>query len=669
MPAYYQNILSEFLTDTPERILGVLSSAYSKDGYYQLLGTQNKAWEDTLPILCKSLTTVLDLLPEAANWGVLLEYPLYRLRKRIDAVLIAHDRIFIIELKIGALEATGQDARQVEEYALDLRDFHRASHSAPMIPILCCTNLQAPAQIPNPDPTQQIQQVSIVGAQMLSSAIVRRYSTERFPVINLNEWNLSAYEPVPTIIEAATTIFAGHNVHEISKSDAENLRQCSEEVVRLIHETRDLKKKRVIVVTGVPGAGKTLAGLNVVHETSDEDFQEGRIIYLSGNTPLVLVIREALAQDEKKRAEKNGIKKSLSTIRHDLSSRIQHINDFLKQYYVQEQNTPPFEHAIVFDEAQRAWDHKHGKDKFDRDASEPDLILEVMNRHTDWAAVVCLVGAGQEINDGEPGMIQWGFAVQHFPKWELVTPRNAIDGLKGTAGTALFPDGIPEGINVVTNESLRLSVPMRSYRSESVSEWVDAVLENRPVDAAKIFRSLSQYPIVLVRSIETCRTILKAQTKGTRRCGLLASAGAVRLVADGLGVSLSVQDKEKIAHWYLKPHGDFRSSNSLEVTANEYTSQGLELDFAGICWGGDFVREAKRGDWCYRRLHKTTWQNVHEKNKRRYILNKYRVFLTRAREGLVLFVPEGDVGDSSRVPGDYDAIAAYLQDCGVPLAE
>ncbi len=180
---------------------------------------------------------------------------------------------------------------------------------------------------------------------------------------------------------------------------------------------------------------------------------------------------------------------------------------------------------------------------------------------------------------------------------------------------------------------------------------------------------LGDYPITLVRSIQQCRKILQQSVRGIRRCGLLASAGASRLIAEGLGVSLTVQDKTRIAHWYLQPHGDYRSSNSLEVTANEYTCQGLEIDFAGVCWGGDLARDSNQSGWLFRRLHKTTWQNVHNDDLRRYILNKYRVFLTRAREGLVIFVPCGDSGDSTRVPGTYEAIADYLILCGVNLSK
>ncbi len=668
MPAYYKNTLRDFLLDDQQRINSALTSSYNRDGYYSMLVSLGKSWEASLPIIYDTLKKIYDFDERTGSWGVLLEYPLYRLRKRIDLVLISPTRIFIIELKVGASEAESADMRQVEEYALDLRDFHKASHDLSMSPILCCTELSHPPLLPLFAANKQIQQVSVTSKSHLADVILRVHGVPNNKSSNpiaWDAWERSSYEPVPTIIEAATTIFAGHSVKEISRSDADNLQSCSHEVIRLIHEARDLKRKRVIIVTGVPGAGKTLAGLNVVHQTEDENNRQGKVIYLSGNTPLVLVIREALAQDEYARAKAHGAKRKLGDIRRKLQSRIQHINDFLKQYFSHDLENPSFENAIVFDEAQRAWDHKQGKNKFDRDASEPELLMEILDRERSWGAIICLVGAGQEINIGEPGMQQWGEAlVKYHDRWEMVAPESAVKGSEETAGTALFPDSVPGNVRITYNDNLKLTVPMRSYRSEMVSKWVDAVLNDRPEEACCIAEQLGQYPITLVRSITECREWLKQHTRGTRRCGLLASAGASRLIAEGLGVSLNVQEKHKIVHWYLKPHGDYRSSNSLEVTANEYTSQGLELDYTGICWGGDFVREDGERGWCFRRLSNTTWQNVHKHDMRRYILNKYRVFLTRAREGMVLFVPRGDRGDSTRVPGTYDAIVSYLEECG-----
>lgn len=667
MAAYYQNTIAGFLKENPDRIINSLSDCYFNDGYFQLLGTQNKSWAQSLPIIQDVLSQVYQNNSNSGQWGLLLEYPLYRLRKRIDLILISTNRLFLIELKVGPDEVTSTDIRQTEEYALDLRDFHKASHHLNMTPILCYTELSSVKNQPSYDETIQIQPVCVSSKSTLPDVILSQDDKDHTEIlIDWREWEKSPYEPVPTIIEAATTIFANHGVKEISKSEAVNLDNCSQEVVRLVHEARSQSKKKIIVVTGVPGAGKTLAGLNVVHQTKDEDYTQGKTIYMSGNTPLVIVLREALAQDEYLRLKSRDLRARIGEIRRNLKGRIQHINDFLKEYYSHDIVNPPFENAIVFDEAQRAWDHKQGKEKFGRDASEPELLMNIMDRHGNWAAIICLVGAGQEINKGEPGMRQWGKALSKYhDKWEMIAPKNAVDGAEGTAGTALFPDGVPNNVKITHNDALQLNIPIRSYRSGLGSKWVDAVLGNRPEEAFEISARLDRYPIMLVRSIDGCRKFLKSSTRGTRRCGLLASAGAVRLVADGLGVSLTVKEKEKIAHWYLKPHGDYRSSNSLEVTANEYTSQGLELDYTGICWGGDFVRDNCKNRWCFRRLHNITWQNVHSQDTQRYILNKYRVFLTRAREGMVIFIPKGDLGDSTRVPGTYEDIADYLKACGV----
>lgn len=505
MPAYYKNTLNGFLKDKDETILRKLTSNYANDGFYQLLGTQIKSWEESLPLIHDLIVDLHQHDSTAGTWGVLLEYPLYRLRKRIDLMLISRKQLYIIELKVGATDVENEDIRQVEEYALDLRDFHKASHTLSMSPFLCCTEL---AKIPEQllyDSGLQIQPVCVTSKSILADIIIKQNSIiggHLKRAIDWEAWEQSSYEPVPTIIEAATTIFANHGVKEISRSDADNLVACSQEVVRLVHETRDQGKKRIIVVTGVPGAGKTLAGLNVVHTTKDEGEKQGKVIYLSGNTPLVVVIREALAQDEYNRSRLRGGNKTLGEIRHKLMSRIQHINDFLKEYYSHDLVNPPFENAIVFDEAQRAWDHKQGKDKFGRDASEPELLMKIMERHQGWAAIICLVGAGQEINKGEPGMQQWGEALSKFhDKWEMIAPRSAVEGSDDTAGTSLFPQGVPSNIRILHNEALKLTVPIRSYRSEMVSKWVDAVLDDRPNDARQIAEKLGKYPITLVRSL------------------------------------------------------------------------------------------------------------------------------------------------------------------------
>jgi len=660
MPAYYKNTLRGFISENQKIINNDLISHYTRDGFYQLLGTQSKSWEDSLPIIYDALAELYHCDKSTGEWGLLLEYPLYRLRKRIDLMLISPNRLFIIELKVGATEVGSLDLRQAEEYALDLRDFHRASHDLPMSPILCCTNLKKNYTQTIPDYNLQVQPVCVTSRSNLAELILKINSQASNcfgGFIDWESWERASYEPVPTIIEAATTIFAGHSVEDITRSEAENLHSCSQEVVRLIHEARDMGKKRIIVVTGVPGAGKTLAGLHVVHQTKDESNSAGRVIYLSGNTPLVLVIREALAQDEYNRCKANGEKKTIGGIRHKLKSRIQHINDFLKQYYLHTLNEPPFENAIVFDEAQRAWDHKHGKDKFGRDASEPELIMNIMERHQNWAAIVCLVGGGQEINTGEAGISEWIDSLNRsFPDWHVhISPR--LSDSEYVAGRAIYSLSSRE--NVFEDESLHLAVSMRSFRAENVSLLVKQLLDCKQLEASKTLAQVnSKYPIVLTRDLGKAKAWLKEQARGSERYGLVVSSQAQRLKPLAIDVRVSTNP----IHWFLNGKEDVRSSYYLEDVATEFDIQGLELDWACVIWDGDF-RYTPSG-WKHFSFVGSKWNKIKKEERKIYLKNAYRVLLTRARQGMVIVVPSGEPTDPTRKLEFYNSTFEYLKSIG-----
>jgi hypothetical protein len=477
---------------------------------------------------------------------------------------------------------------------------------------------------------------------------------------------------VPNIIDAATSIFAGHDVRSIAKADADNLTAAAARIVALIEGAREQKKRFLMFLTGVPGSGKTLAGLHVVHSAiATRVERHGDIVYLSGNTPLVVVLREALARDEHSRSRRNGSRKSLEGIRHDVRTRIQHINDFLQESLRGSPEAPPHEHVIVFDEAQRAWDENQGIKEFNRTASEPSLILELMARHSDWCACVCLVGGGQEINSGENGVFGWGEALRKIDiaeqrKWTVFIPPDVLKG--GPSAGAFTLGDIPDHLEIKEEPSLQLNVPRRSYRSPSVSTWVDAVLGGDEASARITADELQAYPVAITRSLAHARSWLEARGRGERRYGLVASSGARRLRADGLGVTLNASAGSEIAHWYLNSRGDIRSSYALEVAANEYTCQGLELDFACVCWGGDLLWNQASCSWTYSRLLGTSWQRIRNQMSQRFLANSYRVLLTRAREGLILWVPNGEASDSTRDPNDLDATAAFLTRCGaVPI--
>lgn len=671
MAGYVRHNVEQLLRESPAAILGDLQSAYASDGFVAQYTKQTLAWAQIVPILQNCLAKLVERRPESADWTVILEYPLYRLRRRIDLVILAGSVVIVVETKVGAEQFSSTDRRQVEEYALDLSDFHAGSRNRRILPVLWSTEVSSerpdhhyPPIVPR---SAVVGEVIEIGAEGLLGFLTTL--DVRAPGTSLvgEEWDAAAYLPVPNVIEAATLIFAEHGVRSIANSDADNLREAAARLIELIEQARSTQSRYLLVLTGVPGSGKTLAGLHVVHETSVRvTANSGDAIYLSGNVPLVVVLREALSRDVERRAQRTDKKTTVDQVRRDVRARIQHLNDFLRASLTGPNPGPPHEHIVVFDEAQRAWDEKQGQEKFDRKASESSLILEIMSRHSDWCVCVCLVGGGQEINSGEQGVRGWGDALRIMPEaqraeWSVYAPP---DVLSGGASAGTFTIGELVDAKVHEEKGLQLRVPQRSYRSPDLSRWVDHVLAGDASSARALTQELKEYPITLTRSLETGKSWLKERGRGERRYGLVASSGARRLRADGLGVTLHASGGDEIAYWYLNEHGDIRSSYALEVPANEYTCQGLELDFSGVCWGGDMLWDPARFKWKYSRLSGTKWQKVSVEARVRYLINSYRVLLTRAREGVVLWIPVGEYSDSTRSPEQLADTAAFLLHCG-----
>jgi hypothetical protein len=680
MSAYTKSTVRQFLQSSPSELIGLLHRAYAADGFCSQYTRQTKAWAQIVPELQHSLVELVLNRPEASEWNILLEYPLYRLRRRIDLVILAGNSILVVECKVGAEVSTAQDARQVEEYALDLRDFHAESQGRTIIPILWSTEAQ-PAGPPSADvelrpPGQEVARVVYIGRQGLAALLCSISISAGRSALEADAWDCSPYKPVPNVVEAATSIFAGHNVRSIANADADNLRSASLRILELIQKARLEQRRYLLILTGVPGSGKTLAGLDVVHSAIATGVEhQGDIVYLSGNTPLLVVLREALALDEYRRGLDNGARKRLGDIRLQVRARIQHINDFLKQGfpkpsviapYARAPMIPPHEHVIVFDEAQRAWDQKQGYEKFERHDSEPSLLLQLMSRHSDWSVCVCLIGSGQEINSGEDGVLGWGDALRKMKEsdrkqWKVFAPVSVLSQNSRSVSTL---GEIPSEVFTSVEPALELSVPQRSFRSPSFSRWVDHVLAGDDVAALESVQHLDRYPIVVTRSLSAAKKWLTQSGRGERRFGLLACSGASRLRADGLGVTLNATAGNEIAYWYLKPRGDIRSSYALEVAANQYTCQGLELDFTCLCWGGDLLWNERSDAWMLAQLSGNLWQQVRKEDARRFLINSYRVLMTRAREGLALWIPEGNAADPTRMPGPLNDTAAFLIRCG-----
>jgi DUF2075 family protein len=674
MPAYFKASLRDFANTPATEVVGALSQKLIQNfsGNHQ---EQLKSWQQQVDLLQSAAQRLLARFSSAADWAILLEYPLLRLQRRLDTVALAGQIVAVIEFKVGAHKYETADARQVEDYALDLRDFHEASHRLTIVPVLCAT--EAPAEPMPEDGTWgtvwPLHYTNIDTLPEVLENLVLMHGDNNASQLDLDAWDQSPYRPVPTIIEAAELLYAGHQVQEIAHAaaDVQNLASTAARLVEIVAYARKNHRRVVCFVTGIPGSGKTLAGLNLVH---DERIKEGLGVssaYLSGNTPLVEVLREALARDRNKR-----LGEPLRETRRVVRTEIQHLMDYLREYIAEHPSHCPPEHVIVFDEAQRAWDAAYGKQKFDRAASESALFLEIMARHRDWSVIVALVGGGQEINVGEGGLREWGDALAAWAadtsqaKWEVFAAPDVVFGGATTVGRALFDQAYSYPGMLETDERLHLGVSVRSFRCEAVSSWVDQMLAGNIDRARQIASQTADLPVYFTRELSVAKAMLRAQGRGNRRVGLVASSGARRLRADGLGVTLSATEKDAYVHWYLEASGDIRSSNALEVTANEYTCQGLELDYVGVCWGGDMLWTSAAHTWDFRALHGPKWKAVRILETQTYIRNKYRVLMTRARLGMVLWVPHGDPADPTREPDALNETAELLRAGGArPLGE
>jgi hypothetical protein len=641
MAAWWSADLGDFLACEPAAIVGALSTRLVET-HPRNRATQVQAWRHQLALL----RTVVTGLP--STWRLLLEYPLLRLQRRIDAVLLTERAVLVLEFKTGAEQFTNIDRQQVEDYALDLFDFHAESRAHPVVPILVATHA-TPGSINWPLLWHGVTPVLDSSAATLPTML--REIVRRLPVphrlLDPHAWEIAPYRPVPTIVEAATMLYSRHGVADIASARADfgNLTRTSDAIRSAIDHARTTGHHEVVFVTGIPGAGKTLCGLQAVFGA------DSGAAFLTGNLPLVHVMREALARDAR---DQGG---SIRMARQETESAIQPLIGFLRDN--RERDAPPHEHVIVFDEAQRAWDANFGRRKFGHAQSEAAMFLDIMRRHADWAVIVALVGGGQEINTGEAGLAAWGEALLERPDWHV---RAAPGVLTATDTRQRLFTTAPDGLAI--DAALHLDVPIRSIRSASAAPWVDAVLLGDSARARMIAHNSGGVPFLLTRSLAEMRAALRRLARGTRRAGLVCSASARRPVADGIWPNFPHLDDAAIANWFLQRWPDVRASDALELPATQFACQGLELDHVGLCWGNDLIRRHDRTEWVVRSFAGTRWQEPRGEAAIAYQVNTYRVLLTRARYETVIWIPDGDAADMTRQPAEFDAIAQFLQDCG-----
>ena len=646
--AYYSAPVPDFLSENSDQVLGTLVKLQAFD----LKVNQREAWIQEINILKTAL--------RGLQGAILLEFDVPRLGRRIDAVLVSGPAVFTMEFKCGEHDYHAADYNQAWDYALDLKNFHLASHNAPILPILIATEaVHSDAKWKGPDP-DGVRPPRRCCAEDLRPILAQGLALVSGPCLDAEAWGRAPYRPTPTIIEAARALYSRHTVEAITRTDAgaKNLAVTSAGVEEIIERTRAKPEKAIVFVTGVPGAGKTLVGLNMA--TRRRDFGEAHAVFLSGNGPLVAVLQEALTRDELARV---GGRKRKADVRRKVTQFIQNVHHFRDEGI--RRSEAPYDHVVIFDEAQRAWDKKKTADFMKRrkkvpnfNQSESEFLISYLDRHEDWAVIVCLVGGGQEIHTGEAGISAWLDAVREkFSHWKVYVSPDLTDS-EYVAGHAL--EGFAGDKRVVPDTRLHLSTSMRAFRSEKVSAFVKAVLDCDRGSARSLFSEISlTYPIAITRDLALAKQWILHHKRGSERHGLVASSQALRLKPHAIDVRVDVNP----IHWFLNDSHDTRSSYYLEDVATEFQVQGLELDWICVAWDGDLRFDGQ--GWQYRSFRGDAWTTIHKNDRKHYVLNAYRVLLTRARQGMVIFVPEGHDSDETRAAEFYDKTYAYLSGIGI----
>ena len=702
----YHNSFTCFCNETESSILGELIASY----HGEAKTTTIEAWKGEISLMQDVLSSFSD------NDGhIIFEYDIPRLGKRVDVILLYKGIVFCLEFKVGETHIFEADVDQVLDYALDLKNFHRFSWDKVIVPILIATNYKASST----DIQMSVYDDNIVNPLVTGKSNIICLITavlNRFPdmqPIDVPNWIISPYAPTPTIIEAAKSLYENHSVENITRHEADKVStdRTIAYILDVIKKSKELKIKSICFVTGVPGAGKTLVGLEVAirqtYQGQNEPVQDEGAVYLSGNGPLVAVLTEALAQDNYKRCHEEGGKKKLTDSRREVSKSIQMIHryrdnmlakiknpvengtleiDPAKAVRMEKAGFGEVEHVAIFDEAQRSWTHKRLADYLKRGGtygnklkvsnfpvSEAAFLIWSLDQRKDWATIICLVGGGQEINTGEAGISEWLQAIKvMFPHWNVYISPKLTD--------AEYAEGkvnelLKDNPNVTYSEDLHLGVSLRSYRAEKLSAFVHALLSFD--ERAKIIYNeiKDKYPIVLVRDMEKARKWLHGKVRGTERTGILVSKESARYKP--LAVHILPSGDENAVHWFLEDKIDTRSSNYLEDAATEIQVQGLELDYTCVLWDADM--RCENGKWHFYRFNgQTKWNELpgnteSQQEQIKYMLNAYRVLLTRARVGMVICVPEGNPNiasngfpeDSTRLPEFYDGTYYYLKSIGI----
>ena len=651
--SYYSSSIEEFLLKSEDEIIGIIHRNVS---FSETRIQQSNSWKLEISILKAQLANFL-------SGRILFEYTIPRMGKRVDAIVLYKNIVFILEFKCGDESFKSSTYDQVYDYALDLRNFQKQSHDKLLVPIMIST--KAPSIPLSVIENQRIIEPIKCSSNNIAGAIELVSQQYLEPAFDYLAWENSEYLPTPTIIEAAQALYRKHNVEDITRSDAgaKNLTITMDEINKIIDSSKKNQRKSICFVTGVPGAGKTLVGLNIAIQRSEAEKGE-HAVFLSGNNPLVTVLQEALARDKVEQSKIINNRISKKDALRSTSAFIQIIHKY-RDSFVDNTNVPP-ERIAIFDEAQRAWTKekistfmriKKGIPEFD--FSEPEFLISTMDRHKDWAVIICLVGGGQEINTGEAGLPEWFDSLRRaFPDWDVyITPQLNDEEFRRSYEW----EEMIACLNIIEIHQLHLSTSIRSFRTPALASFVKSVLDIEEQHAKTLLESFNEkYPILLTQDINKAKEWIRAQCQGTTRYGILASSGALRLKPEGIFVKNDIS----VENWFLNGKDDIRSSYFLEDVVTEFDIQGLELDYSIVAWDADF--RFIDDEWQYYNFRGNRWNNIISEENRIYLKNAYRVLLTRARQGMIIFIPKGNNSDQTRLPEFYNGIYNYLRSVGIP---
>jgi len=551
--------------------------------------SQIEAWLEEIDVLKQAFRDLAISKSTCLDWSVILEFELpLEGGRRPDVIVLGPGRIFVLEFKQDpVLQRSSLD--QVAAYARDLAEYHSKTHGIDVLPILIPTRTHDKAEIRDV--------VQVLSPDKLAAILDGQPNGNS---IDLEDWLEGDYAPLPTLIAAAKMIFNNERLPAIKRAESYGVASAVLRLKEIAQWAEDNSGRALAFVSGVPGAGKTLVGLQFVYDKSD---QSSQAIFLSGNGPLVEVLRDALKS----------------------KAFVSDLHAFIKSYGTT--SKVPRQNIVVFDEAQRAWDSNHMMLKKSIPYSEPELLISIGEKIPNWSTLVGLIGHGQEIHTGEEAGIKGWFEAldsEHAKsEWRVYSPPRF---------TMAFP-----GKKVIEYPELDLNHTLRSKQAEYLHQWVQHLLDGKLPAASEKSQKIwiQNFPIFITRDIEEAKLYVSSRFAGetSKRYGILASSKDQ--VLPNYGIHNGFQDTKRVknARWYNQDLGLDGSCCNMEEVVTEFGCQGLELDMAIVAWGNDFLWDGK--EWKLRKMR----TRIPQVDPHQLRLNSYRVLLTRSREGMIIFVP------------------------------